>query len=152
MNLFTQPFIQVQKTSKIRVTGLCEGTSPVTSDVHAQRASNAENASIWWRYHVQKDFYSTGTWLFQKRNINPNFVYTGVTELYFVTLHMIHKPHSTVLLVYLHFRWKLNAWCDAISNWIFRMSADILLFRERFSSFLYWGTHFQRCFCCSPYS
>ena len=31
------------KTSKLRVTGLCEGNSPVTSEFPAQRASNAEN-------------------------------------------------------------------------------------------------------------
>ena len=36
-----------KKTSKLRVTGLCAGSSPVT----AQRASNAENSSIWWRHH-----------------------------------------------------------------------------------------------------
>ena len=39
------------KTSKLRVTGLCEGNSPVTGEFPAQRASNAENVSIWWRHH-----------------------------------------------------------------------------------------------------
>ena len=39
------------KTSKLRVTGLCEGNSPVTDEFPAQRASNAENGSIWWRHH-----------------------------------------------------------------------------------------------------
>ena len=39
-------------TSKLRVTGLCEGNSPVTSEFPAQRTSNAENVSIWWRHHV----------------------------------------------------------------------------------------------------
>ena len=43
-----------KKTSKLRVTGLCEGNSPVTGEFPAQRASNAENVSIWWRHHVQK--------------------------------------------------------------------------------------------------
>ena len=32
-----------QKTSKLRVTGLCE--------FPAQMASNAENVSIWWHHH-----------------------------------------------------------------------------------------------------
>ena len=36
-----------KKTSKLRVTGLCEGNSPVTGEFPAQRTSNAENASIW---------------------------------------------------------------------------------------------------------
>ena len=40
-----------KKTSKLRVTGLCEGNSPVTCEFPAQRASNAENISIWWRHH-----------------------------------------------------------------------------------------------------
>ena len=39
---------RTKKTSKFRVTGLCEGNSPVTP---TQRASNAENVSIWWRNH-----------------------------------------------------------------------------------------------------
>ena len=41
-----------KKTSKLRVTGLWEEKWPVTSDFPAQRASNAENVSIWWRHHV----------------------------------------------------------------------------------------------------
>ena len=40
-----------KKTSKLRVTGLCEGNSPVTGEFPAQRTSNAENVSIWWRHH-----------------------------------------------------------------------------------------------------
>ena len=41
-----------KKTSKLRVSGLCVGTSPVTGDFPAKRASNAENLSIWWHHHV----------------------------------------------------------------------------------------------------
>ena len=37
-----------KETSKLRVTGLCEGNSPVTGKFPAQRASNAESVSIWW--------------------------------------------------------------------------------------------------------
>ena len=40
-----------KKTSKLRVTGLYEGSSPVTGEFPTQRASNAENVSIWWRHH-----------------------------------------------------------------------------------------------------
>ena len=46
--LFTR---RSKKTSKLRVTGLCEGNSPVTCEFPAQRASNAENVSIRWRHH-----------------------------------------------------------------------------------------------------
>ena len=40
-----------QKTSKLWVTGLCEGYPPVTAGFPSQRASNAENVSIWWCHH-----------------------------------------------------------------------------------------------------
>ena len=44
-----------KKTSKLHITGLCEGNSLVTSEFPAQRASNAENVSIWWRHHVNEN-------------------------------------------------------------------------------------------------
>ena len=52
--LFTQPLFRrrSKKTSKLRVTGLCAGNSPVAGEFPAQMASNAENVSIWWRHHV----------------------------------------------------------------------------------------------------
>ena len=40
-----------KKTSKLRVTGLGAGNSPGTGEFPAQRASNAENVSIWWHHH-----------------------------------------------------------------------------------------------------
>ena len=40
-----------KKTSKLRVTGLCEGNSRVTGEFPAQKASNVENVFIWWRHH-----------------------------------------------------------------------------------------------------
>ena len=51
--LFTQAFIQapIKETSKLRVTSLCVGNSPVTGKFPAWMASNAENVSIWWRHH-----------------------------------------------------------------------------------------------------
>ena len=41
-----------KQISKLRVTGLCEGNSPVTGELPAQMVSNAENVSIRWRHHV----------------------------------------------------------------------------------------------------
>ena len=41
-------------TSKLRVTGLCEGNSQGTGKFPAQMASNAENVSISWRHHVHQ--------------------------------------------------------------------------------------------------
>ena len=40
-----------KKPSKLPVTGLCVGNSPVTGEFPAQRASNAESAFIWWRHN-----------------------------------------------------------------------------------------------------
>ena len=60
-----------QKKSKLRVTGLCAGNSPVTGEFPIQKASNAENVSIWWRYHVYREtcdvsilnsFIRSGAW------------------------------------------------------------------------------------------
>ena len=53
-----------KKISKLRVTGLCAGNSPGTGEFPAQMASNAENASIWWRHHVlDLSMTSSGTWV-----------------------------------------------------------------------------------------
>ena len=40
-----------KKISKLWLTGLCAGNSTVTGEFPAQRASNGENVSIWWRHH-----------------------------------------------------------------------------------------------------
>ena len=40
-----------KKASTLRVSGLCEGNSPVTGEFPAQKASYAENISVWWRHH-----------------------------------------------------------------------------------------------------
>ena len=55
-----------KKTSKLRVTGLCAGNSPVTGEFPAQTASNAENFSIWWRhhdrFHISDDYWAPDKW------------------------------------------------------------------------------------------
>ena len=51
--LFNRLFRRRSKnTSKLRVTGLCEGNSPVAGEFPAQRSGNAENVSIWCRHHA----------------------------------------------------------------------------------------------------
>ena len=51
--LFSQPFVQVQIKENIQAP--CHwplwGNTPVTDEFPAQRASNAENVSIWWCHH-----------------------------------------------------------------------------------------------------
>ena len=49
------------KNTKLRVTCLYEGNSPVTGEFPAQRAINADNVSIRWRHHAPadgKDFHN----------------------------------------------------------------------------------------------
>ena len=58
-----------KKTSKLRVTDLCEGNSTVTGEFPAQRASNAENVSISWRHHA-------------KRSSNPWFEWYNVIVIF----------------------------------------------------------------------
>ena len=41
-----------KKTSKLCVTGLCEGNPLVTSGFPSQRASNVQFFSIWWCHHI----------------------------------------------------------------------------------------------------
>ena len=43
-----------KETSKLYVTGICAGNSPVTGEFPAQRASIAENVFIWWRHHIMR--------------------------------------------------------------------------------------------------
>ena len=40
-----------RKISKLRITGLCAGNTPVAGEFPAQMASYAENVSIWWRHY-----------------------------------------------------------------------------------------------------
>ena len=77
-----------KKTSRLRVTGLRMGNSPVTGEFPAQMASNAENFSIWWRHHVEtgpgfEDGFGTnrGSWTLSRRILIAWYsVLTGKTH------------------------------------------------------------------------
>ena len=49
--------------------GLCAGHSPVTGEFPAQRTSNAENISIWWRHHGSLTWHGSN---FQHSNSTMN--------------------------------------------------------------------------------
>ena len=51
-NCLLNRLFRSKKMSKVLVTGLCAGNSPVTGEFPAQRASKAENVSIWWRHRA----------------------------------------------------------------------------------------------------
>ena len=44
-----------KKTSKLRVSGLCAGNSPVNGEFPTQRARDAESVSISWRHYEKKN-------------------------------------------------------------------------------------------------
>ena len=52
IHAFAQPQFE-ENIKASRHWALCAGNSLVTSEFPAQRASNAENISIWWRHHVK---------------------------------------------------------------------------------------------------
>ena len=80
--LFTR---RSKKTSKLRVTGLCAGNSPETGEFPAQRASNAENGSIWWRHHDNTKLTMAVTDITNVRRTNIRLIYfryqIGLTEV-----------------------------------------------------------------------
>ena len=77
-----------KKTSKLRVTDLCAGNSPGTGEFPAQRASNAENVSIWWRHHAILHF--------------KQHWYTGVL------LQWVLEVANCLLMKILCLKWKIN--------------------------------------------
>ena len=81
-----------KETSKLRLTGLCEGNSPGTGEFPAQRASNAENVSIWWRHHINPIFHRV--WITMEK-----FVCEMGPRSYFTCWHLfIH--HKTYVDLY----------------------------------------------------
>ena len=49
-----------KKISKLCITGLCAGNSPVTGEFPTQMASNVENVAIWWCHHASHKFSIRG--------------------------------------------------------------------------------------------
>ena len=74
-----------KKTSKLRVTGLCAGNSPVTGEFPAQMASNVENVSIWWRHHAReatfKNTYKDYTSICPAQQ-SPVYIFHGTNCIY----------------------------------------------------------------------
>ena len=78
-----------EKTSKLRVTGLREGNSPVTDEFPAQRVSNAESVSIWWRHHVVRQLCLGVSRLHVVLALGE--VWTGIHVLGVMAIHSIYK-------------------------------------------------------------
>ena len=60
------------------VIGLWVGNSPVTGEFPAQKASNAENVSIWWRHH---DLVLTARYLNHICRLKVNKTFKNAVEL-----------------------------------------------------------------------
>ena len=73
------------ETLQLRVTGLCEGNSPVTSEI-PQRAINAENVSILWHHHDTQ----TDTSYF-RGNLNAIMYLIGKLNIY--NVHDIDRKY-----------------------------------------------------------
>ena len=86
-----------KKTSKFRVTGLCAGNSPGTGEFAAQRASNSENISIWWRHHVTKLFHALKACLWFILNFKTDQFIWILVEVTYSNYHLID--------VYMHRRY-----------------------------------------------
>ena len=82
-----------KKTSKLCVTGLCEGNSSVTDEFPAQRAITAENVSIWWRHHVIRSFYRDAHGVFVMADWSGPFAARWICV---VPGHSCSAWHSTV--------------------------------------------------------
>ena len=91
-----------KKTSKLRVTGLCEGTSPITDEFPAQRASNAENVSIWWRHHVAMGSYT-------QTGVKCQLKY--ISMVMYLEMSLTKVDHSCQFSL----KWCHNE-CDGVSN------------------------------------
>ena len=64
----------IQWASKLHVTDLCEGNSPVTGEFPAQRASNVENVSICGRHHDSEQIWRWQSSLsFVKEHLRVSF-------------------------------------------------------------------------------
>ena len=95
-----------KKTSKFRVTGLCAGDSPVTSEFPAQMASNAENISIWWRHHgdvslwfgTRDPFYQQGLTLIPA--CISNRIPSLVLVWNYLSIPKLHRLHCWSLEMY----------------------------------------------------
>ena len=89
--LFTKPFIQAEIKENIKAPRhwpLC-GEFTGGRWIPAQRASNAENVSIWWRHHVAIMALVSYSWLYQT---SYNMI------IFYLHLPYFHVSNSALIL------------------------------------------------------
>ena len=87
---------QITSLPKLHVTGLCAGNSSVTGEFPAQKASNAENASIWWRHHG-----SWPMWYFSHRRVSMEVdgnIFSVITVTSYWARWRLKSPATRFLL------------------------------------------------------
>ena len=91
-------------TSKLRITGLCVGNSAGTGEFPAQKASKAENVSIWWRHHGSDENYSV--YWYHYENIRTQrwlgYFFRLITELFDCCIYTFYSVPA-----YAYFYWCL---------------------------------------------
>ena len=77
-----------KKTSKPRVTGVCDGNSPVTGDFPAPKSSTAENVSISWRQHEWSKRVRTNEFTVKRTN-------EWIKQISLISVDTITRKRST---------------------------------------------------------
>ena len=85
-----------KKTSKLCVTRLCEGNTPVTSGFSSQRTSNDENVSIWWCHPDLQDKHNQNWSVIPIINIisYPSGAETGIFQENYRKVSNIRRTKS----------------------------------------------------------
>ena len=94
-----------KKTSKLRVTGLCGGNSQGTGEFPAQRASYAENVSIWWRHHEKSPYLEW--WYFSDSRDCPAQLFTTIA-----TVSMSHQGIFQYKTIFPNFNGLMQERCN----------------------------------------
>ena len=88
-----------KKIPKLRLIGLCAGNSPLTGEFPAQRASNAENVSIWWGHHGMMGPTMSARWyapLWEMEVKAWHLSFRRVLAVYLILLRFIYHLLKTV--------------------------------------------------------
>ena len=137
-----------RETSKLRVTGLSEGNSPMTGEFLAQRVSNTENVSIWWRHHVNIRIH----WVINPLNIG---IYTYILNIYIYICTQALGSHtywymdafdSAYSFIRANSRLAANQWetslqSNTVSHWLGANLESALFINCCHLISVYWYTH-----------
>ena len=106
-----------KKAAKHRVTGRCAGNSPVTGEFPAQKGSNAENVSIWWRNRVGLN------WILTYREKKYRFLLSRDSSLCMKTdivsyLYRNRKSYNDIIMFLVLMSYLILGGCDHRDIWL----------------------------------